>query len=169
MEKLVEAEQKRMKVYDDQKGHEERVLDLLCAGYDTTFLHKQGYQSDVKWMLHDTRKAITDMMDVKRPGGCDYRAMTDLMGILYYAEVRAWEDRASIKSITQYILSEWSNRWAERKQKDGQPSEGNIMYESNFTNLLKILSHESCRVDRARSEIQQMFQKLGVSTPHCGV
>ncbi|XP_070550832.1 death-associated protein kinase 1-like [Ptychodera flava] len=160
---IIEAEKKCKQVLDERKTQQEEVCELLCLGYDSEVLRNLGYQSDVKWMLQDTLKEFSIIMDRRRDSGGDYRMMADLMGF-ERAEVASWEEKDSRKSITQHILSEWSNRWVPRKQGDCMSSEGDYIYESTFTNLMKILRHKDCCVDIAREEIQKMFTKLGIST-----
>ncbi|XP_070550397.1 death-associated protein kinase 1-like [Ptychodera flava] len=160
---IIEAEKKCMRVLDERKTQQEEAGELLCLGYDSEVLRSIGYQSDVKWMLQDAAKQFSIIMDRRRDFEGDYRIMADLMGF-ERAEVASWEEKDSRKSITQHILSEWSKRWALRKQDDGISSEGDYIYESTFTNLMKILRHKDCCVDIAREEIQKMFNKLGIST-----
>ncbi|XP_070549740.1 death-associated protein kinase 1-like [Ptychodera flava] len=146
---IKKAEQKNKQVLDKRKTKSEEVSDLLCRGYDAEVLRSLGYQSDVKWMLQSTRKQFSIIMDRRRNYGGDYRMMADLMGF-ERAEVASWEENYSKQSITQHILSEWSKRWAMRNQDDGILSEADCIYESTFTNLVKILRHKDCCVDIAR-------------------
>ncbi|XP_070546715.1 serine/threonine-protein phosphatase 6 regulatory ankyrin repeat subunit B-like isoform X2 [Ptychodera flava] len=159
---VIQAEQNNEKVSDDTENKQEDIRDLMCTGYDTTVLRRCGFQSDIKWMLQDTLEKVSLIMDVKRDLGGDYRIMAALMGF-HQAEVAAWEAAAFPKSITKHLFSEWSRRWEKRKQEGGTQSEGECLHDSNFTNLLKILSNRECCVDIAREEIEQMFQKLGIS------
>ncbi|XP_070546803.1 death-associated protein kinase 1-like [Ptychodera flava] len=159
MSQIIEAERKNAKVFDERENKLEETSSLLCIGYDPTVLRSLGYQSDVKWMLGDTLKTFSIIMDKRRSVGGDYRMMADLMGF-EHAEVAGWEERAFPKSITQHILSEWSKRWADRKRGGEKLPENDCFYQSNFINLMKILRHEDCNVDIAREEIQKMFNKL---------
>ncbi|XP_070546118.1 death-associated protein kinase 1-like [Ptychodera flava] len=160
MQTILEAEMKGVNVYDEERGDEEATTDLLCAGYDTTLLRSHGYKCDVKWMMNDTLKEFSIIMDVKRDMAGDYRVMADLMGFAH-TEVQGWEGKSM--SMTKHILSEWSKRWEERKRNGGSPTEGDIMYESTFSNLMKILNDDSCRVEVAENEIVEMFRQLRVS------
>ncbi|XP_070549749.1 death-associated protein kinase 1-like [Ptychodera flava] len=161
-DQIIEAEQKNKQVLDKRKTKSEEVSDLLCRGYDNEVLRSLGYQSDVKWMLQDTLKEFSIIMDLRRGFEGDYRMMAELMGIKW-AEVESWVRTDSDKSTTQRILSEWSKRWALRKHDDGMSSNGDCIYESTFANLVKILRHKDCCVDIARIEIEKMFNKLGMS------
>ncbi|XP_070546951.1 death-associated protein kinase 1-like [Ptychodera flava] len=116
MQKIVDAEMKVVNVYDEECGEEEATTDLLCAGYDTTLLRISGYECDVKWMMQDTLKKFTTIMDVKRDVTADYRVMADLMGIPHI-EVQGLEGQ----SKTKEILSKWSEEWeSEGKKEDRQ-------------------------------------------------
>ncbi|XP_070579221.1 death-associated protein kinase 1-like [Ptychodera flava] len=161
MQKIVDADMKGVNVYDDDCSEEEATTELLCAGYDTTLLRCLGYECDVKWMMQDTLKKFTMIMDVKRDVTADYRVMADIMGIPYI-EVQGLEGQSMSK--TKEILSKWSEQWAKRRREGGSPTEGYKIYESTFSNLIKILNDESCRVEVARNDIVDMFQHLHVST-----
>ncbi|XP_070545931.1 death-associated protein kinase 1-like [Ptychodera flava] len=159
-EKILEAEKGKKRVFDEELGTAENVFDLLCCGYDTTMLHRQGYLSDVRWMLHDTRVEFTTAMDVHQETGNDYRLMADLMGIRY-KEVKAWESRAT--SVTERILTEWSTRWMNRTKKRRPPSRANIFYESSFLNLIAVLREPSMQREDAAHLLREMFNKIGVA------
>ncbi|XP_070581720.1 death-associated protein kinase 1-like isoform X2 [Ptychodera flava] len=154
---ILKAERMNEKVNDDIENKQEETSSLLCIGHDTMVLRRFGYLTDVKWMLNDTLQKISLIMDRKKDFGPDYRVMADLMGF-HQAEVAVWEVTAFPRSITKHILSEWSKRWAKRKHEGGSATEGECIYESNFTNLLKILSHRDCQIDT--QDILQMFKNL---------
>ncbi|XP_070562304.1 death-associated protein kinase 1-like [Ptychodera flava] len=159
MSQIIEAERKNIKVFDERENKVEETSSLLCVGCDPTILRSLGYQSDVKWMLGDTLKKFSIIMDKRRSFGGDYRMMADLMGF-EHAEVAGWEETAFPKSITQHILSEWSKRWADRKRGGEKLPDNDCFYQSNFINLTRILRNKDCNVDIAREEIQRMFNKL---------
>ncbi|XP_077996865.1 uncharacterized protein LOC144450164 isoform X2 [Glandiceps talaboti] len=158
VEAVIEAEEREDDVYDATSGKVESITNLLCQGYDKTFLIRKGYNCDVKWMLNQQRELFTMSMDIERPDVNTYAYMAQLMGI-GYKDVRGFEAIAgrAREPVTGYILVEWSKRCAERKRSelstegDGvkgglakQETEfqvrGETIYlESTFENLLKIL------------------------------
>ncbi|XP_070546897.1 death-associated protein kinase 1-like [Ptychodera flava] len=167
LQSIIEAEQKNGKVFHEKENKAEEIGNLLCIGYDSTVIRNLKYHSDVKWMLSDTLEKFSAQMDIKSRDGqirddeinSDYEAMADLMGI-NKDEIIAWKKKCS--SLTKCLLSEWSRRWTKRKPSGASPTEDQTMYESTFTNLLKILQEKFCPTDHTVVIIKKMFRNLGI-------
>nr|XP_006813118.1 PREDICTED: uncharacterized protein LOC102806842 [Saccoglossus kowalevskii] len=135
-----------IEVYHKEKGWSEKVEDLLCPGFDPTFLKELQYQCDIKWLLHDTKEELINMLEVEREDSHDHRMMARYMGISN--DERRAMARNPERKVTEQLFEKWSSRWAEKTHRDGPKAEktGNegppnhdIYYnESSIENLLLI-------------------------------
>ncbi|XP_077863253.1 death-associated protein kinase 1-like [Saccoglossus kowalevskii] len=172
LSKILEAEKLKIKVYDEEFGKEEEITTLLCPGFDRTVLNEMGEQTDVKWMLHPSRKKFVDLLEVKHPVGWDHRNMAQFMDI-DYEKVMALQEHAnnSNKRVTDLILDAWSENWAQKKRKFGNSTnvKGNnkyhvIFFESSFQNLKAIFQiDELAYRDDVKAVIEGMFRRLEIS------
>ncbi|XP_070546735.1 death-associated protein kinase 1-like [Ptychodera flava] len=163
IETIIEAEEHSRRVYDGQFGEEEKAEDLLCVGCDTTLLRNFGYKADIKWMTEGAKQTFAAIMDQKQERRNDYRCMAQIVG-MKYDEIKCLEEKAH--SGTQHVLSTWSRKWAEEQHSAEAPGEEKETEKetlaSNFSNLVKVLSHDDMQRDDAVEVIVEMFASLGI-------
>ena len=111
----IEAAEKRDGiVYHKAKHMKESVEDILIAGYDPTFIIKQGPSCDIKWMLQEEKEEFLREMDniAGHPLRQDYRSLAEALDVPT-GKVQALESRGQ-DSVTEGLLQYWNQRTRRR-------------------------------------------------------
>ena len=108
------AEERDGIVYHKAKQMKENVEDILLAGYDPTFIIKQGPSCDIKWMLREEKEEFLREMDniAGHPLRQDYRSLAEALDI----PMRKLQEleRRGHDSVTEGLLQYWSQKTGKR-------------------------------------------------------
>ncbi|XP_070535371.1 death-associated protein kinase 1-like [Ptychodera flava] len=171
-QRISEAEERKEKVFDERIGRKESISELLCPGFDRTFLYEQKENCDIAWLLKDCKEELFMLLEPQQPISFDYSMMTEYMGFdVSYLQCLKARSSTYQQMKTSLLFEDWSKNWAQLKQKENQgevverisqssDSEKRkyIYYESNIKNLIAIL--KDMERDDALGTIENMMQTL---------
>ncbi|XP_006815106.1 death-associated protein kinase 1-like [Saccoglossus kowalevskii] len=160
IEQILQAEDMKTTMYNENIGIEEEVSDLLVPGFDLTILKEYGIQCDVKWMKHQARRKLVNQLELEIPNGRDHRLLAEYMGIDDSGR-RTMAARAYRldRDVTDQLLDKWSENWTARKRNNPttRSTHGKVYYESSIKNLLEI-NNMYLENDIVKSTIEDMIE-----------
>ncbi|XP_038047951.1 death-associated protein kinase dapk-1-like [Patiria miniata] len=77
----IELSAKEGVVVHPQTSNTELTTDILCAGYDSRFLQRNGLECKCTWLLEEDVRALCRCLDVIHPLGQDYRSLAEALGV----------------------------------------------------------------------------------------
>ncbi|XP_033641726.1 death-associated protein kinase 1-like isoform X2 [Asterias rubens] len=124
----------------------ELVTDVLCVGYNSTFLRRDGLECSSTWLLEEDLVALCRCLDIIHPLGQDYRGLAEALGVtesemdyMYHICVR--RDTSPTRALLERV----------------QPSVGHLRAICKHPGLV------GCK--EAVNVIDKMLQRLGHQVP----
>ncbi|XP_072043197.1 uncharacterized protein [Amphiura filiformis] len=95
-------------VCDPDTGNTDEIQDLLCFGYDETFLECLGWDCCLAWMTSDAQEALSEALNMESPLRDDYRGLAEACGFSETQLMNITQKCTNKESVTLAVLKAWS-------------------------------------------------------------